>query len=80
MPVLSRGKNRSPKSGACFMGYASWLAGEKWSDHPACTHPALAPLARMGNDCSPDAARSEPVTHITPGGGLNGPDPDNGLP
>lgn len=57
MPVLSRGKHRTPKSGGCFMEFASYLAGESWSDHPACTHPALASLARMVNDCSSDSAR-----------------------
>ncbi len=61
MPVLGRGKHRTPKSGACFMEYASWLAGERWSDHPACTHPAVAALARLVNDCSSDAHRSELV-------------------
>ena len=58
MPVLSRGKHRTPKSGGCFMEFASYLAGESWSDHPACTHPVLASLARMVNDCSSDPARS----------------------
>jgi len=28
------------------MEFASYLAGERWSDHPACTHPLLAVLAR----------------------------------
>jgi hypothetical protein len=58
MPVLSRGKHRTPKSGGCFMEFASYLAGESWSDHPACTHPVLASLARMVNDCTSDPARS----------------------
>ncbi|TFD68455.1 hypothetical protein E3T50_13850 [Cryobacterium gelidum] len=58
MPVLSRGKHRSPKSGGCFMEFASYLAGESWSDHPACTHPVLASLARMVNDCTSNDARS----------------------
>jgi hypothetical protein len=58
MPVLSRGKHRTPKSGGCFMEFASYLAGEGWSDHPACTHPVLASLARMVNDASSDQARS----------------------
>ena len=34
------------------------LAGERWSDHPACTHPLLARLARHVNDYTSDAARS----------------------
>ena len=45
MPQLSRGKHRSPKTGACFMEFASFLAGEPWSDSPQCTDPMLAHLA-----------------------------------
>lgn len=57
LPVLGRGKHRSPRRGACFMEMASVLAGERWSDHPACTHPLLAHLARLVNDFTSDAAR-----------------------
>ncbi len=32
------------------MELASYLAGERWSDHPACTHPLLAAVARDVND------------------------------
>jgi hypothetical protein len=42
LPILSRGKHRNPRKGACFMELASLLAGERWSDHPACTHRLLA--------------------------------------
>src|SRR5262249_23591033 len=52
VPVLSRGKHRSPRKGACFMEFASYLAGERWSDHPPCTHPLLAALARHVTDCT----------------------------
>ena len=61
IPVLSRGKHRNPRKGACFMEFASYLAGERWSDHPACTHPLLAALARHVNDCTSDAARGRLV-------------------
>ncbi len=57
LPVLSRGKHRSPRRGACFMEFAAFLAGERWSDHPRCTHPLLATLARCVNDLTSDAAR-----------------------
>lgn len=57
MPLLSRGKHRSPRSGACFMEMASMLAGQRWSDHPACTHPLLAALARYVNDYTSDEGR-----------------------
>ena len=33
------GRHRNPRKGACFMEMASFLAGERWSDHPQCTHP-----------------------------------------
>jgi hypothetical protein len=56
-PILSPGKHPSPRTGACFMELASLLAGERWSDHPACTHPLLAALARQVNDHTSDAGR-----------------------
>ena len=59
MPVLSRGKHRNPRRGACFMEMASVLAGERWSDHPACTHALLAQLARQVNDHSSDSDRQQ---------------------
>ena len=74
MPVLSRGKHRTPKSGGCFMEFASYLAGESWSDHPACTHPVLASLARMVNDCSSDDGRSRLALLIPSVIGLTGSD------
>jgi hypothetical protein len=58
VPMLSRGKHRNPRKGACFMELASYLAGERWSDHPSCTHPLLASLARLVNDHTTDAGRS----------------------
>ena len=58
LPILSRGKHRSPRKGACFMELASLLAGERWSDDPACTHPLLALLARNVNDSTSDAGRA----------------------
>ena len=72
LPILSRGKHRNPRRGACFMEYASYLAGEKWTDHPSCTDPSLASLARMVNDCTSDAARGQLVTMIPSVIGLTG--------
>jgi hypothetical protein len=57
VPVLSRGRHRNPRRGACFMEMASFLAGERWSDHPSCTHPVLATLARCVNDMLDDTNR-----------------------
>lgn len=65
MPVLSRGKHRNPRRGACFMEMASFLAGERWSDHPACTHPLLSELARLVNDTVSDRSRSQLIPMIS---------------
>ncbi len=75
MPVLSRGKHRNPRKGACFMELASFLAGEQWSDHPACTHPLLASMARDINDHVGDEARRRLAPLIPEVIGLNGTDP-----
>jgi hypothetical protein len=65
VPLLSRGKHRSPRKGACFMEFASYLAGEAWSDHPPCTHPLLASLARQVNDRISDTWRQR-LTGLVP--------------
>lgn len=75
VPELTAGKHRSPRSGACFMEFASYLAGERWSDHPACTHPALAFLARLVNDCTSNGSRSKLAVLIPSVIGMNGDDP-----
>lgn len=60
LPLLQRGHHRRPEDGACVMEYVSVLAGGKFTDHPRCTHPALATLARLVNDwIDDDEARSE---------------------
>jgi hypothetical protein len=46
------------------MEFASYLAGEKWSDHPSCTHPLLAQLARHVNDTLSDGDRQQLVSLI----------------
>jgi hypothetical protein len=65
LPILSPGKHRNPRTGACFMELASLLAGERWSDHPTCTHPLLAAVARHVNDHTSDAGRQR-LTHLVP--------------
>lgn len=74
MPTLSAGRHRTARQGACFMEFASYLAGERWSDHPVCTHPLLAALARDVNDLTTDAARGELMPLVTRVIGLNGDD------
>jgi hypothetical protein len=74
LPILSAGRHRNAKRGACFMEYASYLAGERWSDRPSCTHPSLAALARLINDLTSDGARSGLATLIPSVVGLSGDD------
>jgi hypothetical protein len=79
MPRLSPGAHRSPRRGACFMEFASYLAGERWSDHPDCTDPVLAALARGVNDNLSDARRDGIVHDIPRVIGLRGDDSVVGL-
>lgn len=75
VPVLSRGKHRRPRNGACFMELASYMAGEPWSDHPECTHPALAALAREINDYTTDEGRHRLAPMVPSVIGLTSDDP-----
>lgn len=72
LPVLGGGAHADPADGACFMEYASLLAGERWSDHPRCTHPALAQLARLVNDNIRDDLRYLLVPLVPDAIGLTG--------
>jgi hypothetical protein len=59
IPPLLKGYHPHPaeNGGGCVMEYASLLAGEEWSDAPACTHPLLASAARSINDDLTDTER-----------------------
>jgi hypothetical protein len=56
------------------MELASLLAGEPFSDHPACTHPLLAAVARQVNDHTSDAGRQRLAELIPSLIGLTGDD------
>jgi hypothetical protein len=75
VPILSRGKHRSPRKGACFMEMASYLAGERWSDHPRCTHRLVGVVARLVNDHTCDAERQRLAELIPSVIGLTTEDP-----
>jgi hypothetical protein len=57
LPELRTGSHLTPEDGACLMEYVSVLAGTTFSDHPRCTDPTLAALARLVNDASTDEGR-----------------------
>src|SRR3954462_2394306 len=67
LPVLSRGKHKRPEKGACFLEYTSLLAGEPFSDSPACVDRELAAVLRHANDLLADADRPRLVPLL--GGG-----------
>jgi hypothetical protein len=57
LPRLDRGRHPGPGRGACLMEATAHLAGEPYSDRPACVHPVLAALARVVNDAVSDQTR-----------------------
>lgn len=57
MPVLSRGRHRGPARGACSLEYTALLAGEPFTDHPACVDGELAAVLRHANDRLSDGDR-----------------------
>ena len=62
LPVLQSGGHLVPEDGACLMEYVSVLAGCTFSDHPPCTDPTVAAVARLVNDACTDAGRQELAT------------------
>lgn len=57
LPTLSSGSHSPGDGQACVMEYVSILAGECFSDHPACTDIVLASAARAVNDWMSDEGR-----------------------
>jgi hypothetical protein len=57
------------------MEMASYLAGERWSDHPRCTHGLLASVARLVNDLTSDRNRARLAELIPSVIGLTTDDP-----
>lgn len=64
MPVLGNGSHVSPKEGACVMEYVSILAGEPFSDTPACTNRVLGMVAMNVNDSLTNDERQLLVPYI----------------
>jgi hypothetical protein len=70
LPVLGRGRHRSPARGACFLEYTSLLAGEPFSDAPRCVDGELAAVLRHANDVLSDADRPRLLPLLGRGIGL----------
>ncbi|HEU5034043.1 MAG TPA: hypothetical protein VFT62_04695 [Mycobacteriales bacterium] len=56
-PWLSPGRHRWPRHEVCLMEWVSLLSGGPRTDHPRCTDPVLATIARAVNDYSGDLSR-----------------------
>jgi len=63
-PLLKKGKHASPKDGGCVMEVCSFLAGEEWSDQPACVQPTLAEISRTVNDLLTTDHRQRLINYV----------------
>jgi len=72
--TLNAGRHLTPADGSCLMELVSACAGEAWSDHPSCTHPLLAHVARRVNDAMSAGRRPSLIPFIGPLTGATNPD------
>jgi len=63
---LEIGSHKDMKIGACVMEAVSYVAGESWSDHPACVCPVIAEFCRSWNDALPQDKRDELLKPLIP--------------
>ena len=56
LPPLSAGAHETEHEGACVMEAVAYVAGEPWSDKPACACPVLGAFLRTWNDHLPTDA------------------------
>ena len=75
--TLKSGAHDNIADGACLLEVASYLAGERWTDHPKCVSPVLGAYGRRLNDGLPDDPRQQlkaflPAMLNTAGDGLDG--------
>lgn len=57
VPLLGRGRHAHPLDGGCLMELVAATVGGPWTDHPLCTPPVLAQVARTVNDHTSAEAR-----------------------
>src|SRR3954465_7978333 len=55
---LKAGGHASPEDGFCIMEAASYVAREKFSDHPECVSPIIGSFLRSWNDSLNDEDRN----------------------
>ena len=60
--TLKTGAHPAPNNGlvdACVMEAVAYMAGEPWSDHPACASQVVGAFLRSWNDTLPDDDRQQ---------------------
>ncbi|MGH8032936.1 MAG: hypothetical protein ACREO8_11385 [Luteimonas sp.] len=63
---LKAGRHRSLEQGACLMEAVSYVAGERWSDHPECACPVISTFLRSWNDGLPNHERTKLLRDLIP--------------
>ncbi|MNM06963.1 hypothetical protein D3C81_169940 [compost metagenome] len=63
---LARGGHNNLYDGMCVMEAVSYVAGESWSDSPACACPVIATFLRNWNDSLPDDERNDLLKDLIP--------------
>jgi hypothetical protein len=64
--TLSVGKHKADSAKMCAMEAVAYIAGEPWSDAPACASPVIASFMRLWNDGLPDADRTRLLLPLVP--------------
>jgi hypothetical protein len=65
-PLRSGGHVKNDEGAACIMEAVAFVAGEAWSDHPACTCPVISTFLRSWNDALPDNERDALLRPLIP--------------
>ena len=63
---LSSGGHGDMSEGMCVMEAVSYVAGEPWTDSPACACPVIATFLRNWNDSLPDDERNDLLKDLIP--------------
>ena len=63
---LNKGGHDDMSDGMCVMEAVSYVAGEPWTDSPACACPVIATFLRNWNDSLPDDERNDLLKDLIP--------------
>ena len=66
LPPLASGSHKSINDGMCIMEAVAYVAGEPWSDSPACACPVISIFLRTWNDALPDDERNTLLRPFVP--------------